>query len=140
MFFSRPSGRYGLHSEFAVEENVTGFPQVEILYGYADMGRAAIDNAVQRGVKGIVIAGVGNGSIPHITSEALAEAVKRGVVVVRSSRVISGFVAPNREVDDDRLGFVASPELNPQKSRVLLMLALQKTSSRKDLQQIFYQY
>jgi len=59
---------------------------------------------------------------------------------VRSSRVISGAVAPNREVNDDALGFVASLELNPQKSRVLLMLALAKTSNPKELQQLFYQY
>lgn len=139
VFFGKPAGRYGLKSELAIE-NATGFPPVEVFYGYANMGRAAIDNAVQRGVKGIVIAAAGNGDLSHATTEGLAEAAKKGVAVVRSSRVISGFVAPNLEADDDALGFVASLELNPQKSRILLMLALAKTSNPKELQQFFYQY
>jgi L-asparaginase len=46
------------------------------------------------------------------------------VVVVRSSRVDQGLVDRNVEVDDDALGFVAARALNPQKSRILLQLAL----------------
>jgi L-asparaginase len=43
-------------------------------------------------------------------------------------------------VDDDKLGFIASMELNPQKARVLLMLGLMKTSDTKKLQELFMQY
>ena len=44
--------------------------------------------------------------------------------MVRSSRVPTGIVGRNVEVDDDKLGFIASDELNPQKARILLSLAL----------------
>src|SRR6185436_8352852 len=47
-----------------------------------------------------------------------------GVVIVRASRVPTGIVGRNVELDDDKLGFVASYELNPQKARILLALAL----------------
>jgi L-asparaginase len=45
-------------------------------------------------------------------------------VVVRSSRVGSGFTLRNAEVNDDKLGFIAALDLNPPKARVLLQLLL----------------
>jgi len=65
---------------------------------------------------------------------------KKGVVIVRSSRVPTGTVGRNVEVNDDELGFVASDELNPQKSRILLMLALLKPRTTAELQTLFQSY
>jgi L-asparaginase len=59
---------------------------------------------------------------------------------VRSSRVGSGLVVRNVEVNDDKLGLIAGMELNPQKARVLLMLALMKTSDPNKLQEYFEKY
>ena len=68
-------------------------------------------------------------------------ALNAGVVVVRSSRVATGMVDRNVEVKDDELGFVASDELNPQKARVLLGLALLKPGRKPaDLQTLFQTY
>jgi L-asparaginase len=72
--------------------------------------------------------------------EAAARAVKKGVVVVRSSRVATGTVGRNVELNDDELGFIASDELNPQKSRILLALALLKPHSPAELQKMFTSY
>ena len=72
--------------------------------------------------------------------EALAEAVKKGVAVVRSSRTGSGLVDRNIEIEDDKLGFIASMELSPQKARILLMLGLMKTSDPATLQGYFNVY
>jgi L-asparaginase len=87
-----------------------------------------------------VIAGVGNGNMNKASVDAAARAVQKGVVVVRSSRVATGSVGRNVELDDDKLGFIASDELNPQKSRILLSLALLKPSNPKALQDLFYAY
>lgn len=46
----------------------------------------------------------------------------------------------NVEVKDDELGFVASDELNPQKSRVLLSLALLKYQQPAQIQELFSTY
>jgi L-asparaginase/Glu-tRNA(Gln) amidotransferase subunit D len=62
------------------------------------------------------------------------------VIIVRSSRVGQGIVARNGEANDDELDFVVSDTLNPQKARILLMLALTKTNSTKDIQRMFYTY
>ena len=72
--------------------------------------------------------------------KAAANAVKKGVVVVRSSRVATGLVGRNVEIKDDDLGFIASDELNPQKSRILLSLALLKSHTPEQIQQMFRTY
>ena len=113
---------------------------MDILYAYADMAPDLIDASVANGAKGIVIAGVGNGNMNKASLDAAAQAAKQGVVVVRSSRVVTGSVGRNVEVNDDEMNFVASDELNPQKARVLLMLALLKPRTAAEIQNLFYTY
>jgi L-asparaginase len=60
--------------------------------------------------------------------------------VVRSSRVGEGIIRRNIEVADDKVGTVASMELNPAKARVLLKLALTQTSEPKKVQELFDKY
>jgi L-asparaginase len=99
-----------------------------------------IDSAVANGAKGIVIAGVGNGNMNKMSLEAAAIAAKKGVVVVRSSRVVTGTVGRNVEVNDDEMNFVASDELSPQKARILLTLALLRPRTTAEIQNLFYTY
>jgi L-asparaginase len=72
--------------------------------------------------------------------DVLTAQAKKGVVCVRSSRVATGQVGRNVEVNDDKNGFVASLGLNPQKSRVLLRLALLRTSDARTIQRYFDEY
>ena len=89
----------------------------------------------------LVHAGVGDSSLARPAVEpALVEAHKKGVVIVRSSRVGNGIVARNGEAKDDELDFVVSDTLNPQKARILLMLALTRTTDTKEIQRMFYTY
>ena len=138
-FFARPSRTFGEGSAFSID-NLDALPKVEIVYAYANMGRDFIDLAVKNGAKGIVVAGVGDGNMTSVAIEGLQDAVKAGVAVVRSSRTGSGAVIRNVELDDDKLHFIASGELNPQKARVLLMLALTKTQDVGELQTYFNRY
>src|SRR5262249_14740007 len=126
-------------SEFDVS-SVTAMPRVDVIFASADMSSDLIDCAVARGAKGIVIAGVGNGNMNKAAVEAAANAVKKGVVVVRSSRVPTGTVGRNVELNDDQLGFIASDELNPQKSRILLSLALLDRRTPEQMQKMFETY
>ena len=83
---------------------------------------------------------MGNGNVTEEAVTALEEAVKRGVLVVRSTRLVSGDVGRNVELDDDALGFVAADQLNPQKSRVLLKLCLTRSADPAFVQDRFYLY
>jgi L-asparaginase len=112
-------------------------PRVDVVTAHQDADGALVRAAVAAGAKGIVLAGVGDGNASREMLEALAEAAKGGVVVVRSTRVGSGIVRRNIEVDDDALGFVASLELSPHKARVLLRLALTRTRDVGEIQRIF---
>jgi L-asparaginase len=138
-FYQSPEWKHTTKSEFDVS-NVTKLPRVDIIYAGVDASSDLIDAAVAAGAKGIVIAGVGNGNMNKAMVDAAANAVKKGVVVVRSSRVTTGLVGRNVELDDDKLGFVASDELNPQKARILLALALMKPRNPTDLQALYRTY
>jgi len=138
-FYSSPTWKHTTQTEFDVSK-VTSLPRVDIIFASADSSPDLIDAAATNGAKGIVIAGVGNGNMNKASLTAAANAVQKGVVVVRSSRVVTGVVGRNVEVNDDELGFIASDELNPQKARILLMLALMKQRNTKDLQGLFTIY
>jgi L-asparaginase len=138
-FFGDPRARDAAQPPFPLA-GVTALPRVDIVYAHAGMGPELIDAAVAAGARGLVVAGVGNGNMSASALQALARAAGRGVVCVRSSRVQHGAVGRNVEVDDDAQGLVASDELNPQKARVLLKLALLKPVPPSELQQMFFRY
>jgi len=138
-FFRGPVGKHTTESEFSIE-GVKALPRVDIIMAYENMDGALINAAVQAGAKGLVIAGVGNGNMTAAAVEALAAQAKKGIVCVRSTRVTTGRVERNVELDDNKLGLVASMGLNPQKARVLLRLALIKTTDVKQIQRFFEEY
>jgi L-asparaginase len=138
-FFKAPEWKHTTQSEFDIA-NVTQIPRVDIIFASMDMSSDLIECAVANGAKGIVIAGVGNGNMNEAAMKAAENAVKKGVVVVRASRVQTGSVGRNVEVKDDKLGFIASDELNPQKSRILLSLALLSKRTPEQIQKMYETY
>jgi len=138
-FYRGPVGRNTVDSEFSLD-GITTLPRVDIVMAYENMDGALIDAVVAAGAKGVVVAGVGNGNMTQVALNSLAAQAKKGVVCVRSTRVATGRVGRNVEVDDDKLMFVASMDLNPQKARVLLRLALTKTTDVKQIQKYFTEY
>lgn len=140
-FFYPNTSRHTHRSEFSVADLAPkDLPRVEIVYAHANSGRETVDFLVRQGVQGIVLAGVGDGNATEPLIAGLAEAARKGVAVVRSSRTGSGLVVRNVEIDDDKLGFIAAMELNPQKARVLLMLGLRETRDPRRLQEFFKIY
>jgi L-asparaginase len=138
-FFHKPHGLNTVNSEFSVS-GVKSLPRVDIFYGCADASPDLIDYMVKAGAKGIVIAGVGDGNMNTPTLDAIKKATAKGVAVVRASRVPIGAVLIQGEINDKEYGTISAGELNPQKARVLLMLALMKERSRDDLQKLFIEY
>ena len=139
--FYRVSTRKGtVDSEFDVTD-VNVLPQVDIVYGYVGMNGIAVDAFVKAGTKAIIYAGVGEGTTADTGIEsALIEARKKGVLIVRSSRVGNGMVMRSVINRDDELGFIVSDTLSPQKARILAMLALVKTTDLGQIQKMYYEY
>lgn len=138
-FYREVMRKHTADTEFDVSK-LDVLPQVDVAYAYANVGDVAVKALVASGAKGLVHAGVGNGSLPAKTKPALIAAREKGVVIVRAARVGQGIVARNGEANDDQLDFVVADTLSPQKARILLMLALTRTSSTKDIQRMFYTY
>ncbi|AJK50478.1 asparaginase [Burkholderia plantarii] len=113
-------------------------PPVEIVYSHSNMDAQQIDHAIADHVKGIVLAGVGDGNTSGKALDALQQAARQGILVVRSTRVGSGFVNRNVEVNDDQRGFAVSLDLNPQKARILTQLLISNgITSPADVQRAF---
>lgn len=138
-YFRYPTHAHTLHSEFSVD-GYERLPRVDILYAHANMPPDLVAASVSLGTRGIVMAGMGNGNVSTEVGAELAKAVTDGVIVVRSTRVISGDVGRNIEMDDDALGLVAADQHNPQKSRVLLQLCLVKGLDKSAVQEAFHRY
>jgi L-asparaginase len=107
-------------------------PRVDVVYSYAGAESVPIDAVVAAGARGIVIAGVGRGNVAPGQGAALRRARAKGVVVVVTTRTGSGGV-PVRRSD----GLIGAGDLNAQKARVLLTLALSRTSDPADVARIF---
>lgn len=121
--------------------NLTSFPEVAIIYEYLPNHALFLRTAIKHKMAGIVFAGSGNGSIGSKERKLLALARKQGMVIVRSSRTGSGKVTYDSLFNlDSKLGLIAANDLNPQKARILLMLALTKTHDVKIIQKYFNDY
>jgi len=139
-FYSRNTTTHSTQSEFSLALlESAGWPRVDIVYAHANLQADVIDFLADT-AEGIVLAGVGDGNATDVAIDALSRAATNGVAVVRSSRTGSGFVARDVELDDGGLGFIAARDLNPQKARILLMLALSVTRDTDAVQAIFDRY
>ncbi|EPT8787717.1 type II asparaginase [Campylobacter jejuni] len=137
-FYNNVTKAHTKNAPFDVSK-LTSLPKVDILYSYSNDGSGVAAKALfEHGTKGIVVAGSGAGSIHKNQKDVLKELLKKGLKVVVSSRVVAGCVAMSDS--DEKLGFISAEDLNPQKARVLLMLALTKTSDPKKIQEYFLKY
>ncbi len=136
-FYRATTRKHTVDTEFDIQK-LEVLPSVDIVSSYVSANRVAIDAFVASGVKGLVYAGTGDGSVPTAVKPALLDARKKGVMVVRASRTGNG---PTNWLEEDvQDDFDVSDTLNPQKARILLMLALTKTNNPKDIQRMFELY
>ncbi|KAF1020323.1 MAG: Glutaminase-asparaginase [Paracidovorax wautersii] len=138
-WFRAPVKRHTAGSEFNID-TITSLPPVEIVYGYGNVPATAIQAFGQSGVKALIHAGTGNGSVANRIVPELQKLRSQGVQIIRSSRVPGGFVLRNAEQPDDKYDWVVAHDLNPQKARLLAAVALTKTNDSRELQRIFWEY
>ena len=140
-FYRASTKRHTVNSEFDVGR-MKDLPNVEIVYSYAQPGTAVIQALLTSGVKGIVFAGTGAGLISSAEKSALKQFLPSSIdirpVLVRSSRTGNGRVV-SRD-DYDQMGMIPADNLNPQKARILLMLALTKTKDPAEIKRMFATY
>jgi glutamin-(asparagin-)ase len=139
-WFRLPAKRHTMDSEFDIK-TIQSLPDVEIAYSYGNVSDTAYKALAQSGAKAIIHAGTGNGSVSSRVVPSLQALRKDGVQIIRSSHVnAGGFVLRNAEQPDDKYDWVVAHDLNPQKARILAMVALTKTNDSKELQRMFWEY
>jgi len=136
-FYREPARRHTILSEFDVEK-VESWPRVDVVATYAGAPADLIDVLVERGVKGIVVAGHGAGGYSPEQGDALKRAVEKGVAVVSASRTGSGRVIAGSRMKE--AGIIAGDNLLPHKARILLQLALASGLDAKEIERVFDQY
>ena len=138
-WFRAPVKRHTVNSEFDIDA-IAELPNVEIALGYEGVAPTAIEALGKSGIKALVHAGTGNGSVADRIVPYLQKVRADGAIVIRSARVPDGFVLRNAEQPDDKYDWVVAHDLRPQKARILAMVALTKTRDTKELQRIFWEY
>lgn len=134
-YYREPTRKHTYLSPFA-QMSLEQLPRVEIIYSYAGADGALIRTITEsKSYDGIILAGTGAGRCSLQEEQALVEAVKKGLMVVRSSRVGNGRVVDIAHYRE--CGFVTADNLLPQKARILLMLSMVFTRDAAQVQQLF---
>ncbi len=137
VMYRAPLRRHTTSAEFEVAGR-DSLPRVDIVYCYAGSDDLFINAVRANKSDGLVLAGFGGGSFPPRAIEAAAQVVGEGIPVVLASRSLAGRVVMTPRKDEQ--GFIVSDNLQPQKARILLMLALTSTAERTEIQRMFNEY
>lgn len=133
VFYRKPLRRRAPDTELALPHG--SLPRVEIIYSWAGSNGRQITDCIARGVDGLVSAGFAPGLTTPDETKAFAEASESGIIIVQSNRSGSGRVI---EVEGRRAPrTVVADNLNPQKARILLMLAMTRSRDPVAIQRMF---
>ena len=138
VFYRRPIRRTYPDTEFDIR-GLDALPRVDIVYAYTGSDGTASRAFVGAGAKGIISAGFAPGFAGKADFDVLSTAAReKGVIVMQSTRAGSGRTYKGKRLQEN--GWLIADNLNPQKARLLLMLALTVTSDPADIERIFLAY
>lgn len=129
VYYRNPIYRHTYRSEFDVSA-LTELPRVDVNYGYQEGDGVEIDTFVANGARGVVLTGRGG--------DNMATHQQQGIVFVSSDRKGAGRVL--QSAGAARRGVVTSDNLPPHKARILLRLALSRTTDTAEIQRMFNEY
>ncbi|MFN8574662.1 MAG: asparaginase [Gemmatimonadaceae bacterium] len=135
----------GCHAARFALDKIEAFPRVDVVYAYIGADSVTVDALVNAGARGLVLAGVGRGGATPAMGRALRRAVDKGVYLAISNRTGSGrtgsgAVQDTTTTNPERGETVGAGTLNPQKARVLLMLALAAHMDARAISDLFRAY
>ncbi len=139
-FYRASTKRHTHNSEFDVRD-LEELPAVDILYSYIEPNAQTVRALVNAGSEGIVFAATGGGEITNAEKAAIAaldDIEGEKPMLVRGSRTGSGRVIRTKVYDE--MGLIPADNLNPQKARILLMLALTRTKDPAEIRRMFGEY
>lgn len=117
-------------------------PNVAIIKTASGMNGKMIDFLVSDGAAGIIIEGMGRGNVPPKMMDSIKNAVAKGIPIVLVSRNPLGRIMPSYGyigggLDLANAGVIMARNLNGQKARISLMLALSITTDIEKIRAYF---
>ena len=138
VFHTSPLRRHTQASEFHLAGLPEALPPVEVLYGYTDAPGYLFDAMLSHGVKGIIIDGTGAGALAGGQVDGVKRAQAAGVVVVATTRTRSGRVQDTQRRREASI--LPGDNLQPEKARILLQLAIAKGLGFEAIRKVFHDY
>ena len=133
-FINQSTMKHTFETEFDVSE-LTDLPKVGIAYFHLDADVKILDY-IYKNSEAIVIAGAGNGGASKEWGMKLKKK-KDKKPIVSCSRIGNGYVSKRAKSPEN---YINAGTLNPQKARILLQLALTKTSDYAEIMRMFQTY
>ncbi len=133
-FYSSSTKKHTFNSEFDISK-ISELPDVSIAPFYAAADFHILDYLREKS-KGIILSGAGCGGCSTVWDKKIQEFMMSGFPIVRSSRIANGLVTSEYISQKG----IFSNTLSPQKSRILLSLALTQTDSIDKIRSIFEIY
>ena len=124
-------------TEFDISK-LDALPRVDVAYAYAGSDGSAIRAFMAAEAKGIVVAAFAPAMATPGDIGAIKEAIAAGIPVVISTRAGSGVALDSSR--NRALGAISADNLNPQKARLLLALALTVSGEADEIRRIFATY
>jgi L-asparaginase len=154
VFYRKVVKKHTSDSEFDVS-TITELPRVDVVMTYQGASGDIIKAIVDQGARGIVLATAGAGATSGTQPDGIQYAIEKGVFVVTSTRTGSGRIAARprgtaaptsssndgeRQARPNQDRRIAAEDLAPVKARILLMLALTRTTEGSEIQRMFTEY
>lgn len=116
--------------------------QVALIKSCAGMDDAFIQYSIDNGIKGLVIEAMGRGNLPPTMMPGIEAAAQKNIPVIIVSRCPMGRVLDSYGYEGGgkmvrNAGAIFAGDMNGQKARIKLMLALSKTQDLKDIRKMF---
>ncbi|MDR2128666.1 MAG: asparaginase [Burkholderiaceae bacterium] len=138
-FYRAACRAHTLQSRFSLD-GLAALPATAVVTAHAGINAAHVRALAGQGVRGVVFAGAGAGSVPEALLPALRGLRAAGVQVVRAARAGQGPLVRGGNADDVAEGWICVDDQAPAQARVLLALALTVTEDTAALQAMFSQY
>ncbi len=135
-FYQMSTRKHTFMSRFAKLPSLLegALPRVVMLHLYTGIEADMVERILELPIDGLVLAGLGHGTIPKQIRQILAHT---SIPIVRASRTTSGMVSA---VPSDGDTYLVADTLTAEKARILLMLGLTVTKNKKELQSFFHEY
>ena len=132
-FFNAPIKPHTISTEFN-KEDIKRMPDIPIVTFGPDMDTKLLKYAIDN-YKGVVIAGAGNGGYNDNWVDTIATTK---IPIIRCSRIANGIISYDSRMD--RNYNIICGSFPPQKSRLLLQLALSHNNDTSYIKEVFSKY